>query len=150
MIDIYQSRRKYPYRCTYWKRDTSGVMILAKNEKAQDFLIYLVTEGHKLAGDAFLRRHDPDGPKYLENWQNSASSKLQEYLGRKPTPQEVHGIMELGKILFVCDGAAYSRYAITRDKDTGRYYRNANDRFTRTFIKPDDLAQRKIDIENLF
>lgn len=26
MIDIYQSRRKYPYRCTYWKRDLNGVM----------------------------------------------------------------------------------------------------------------------------
>lgn len=26
MVDIYRSRKSYPYRCLYWKRDVNGIM----------------------------------------------------------------------------------------------------------------------------
>ena len=117
------------------------------NIGAQKLLDFLITDNLQLASTAQL---DKLYNRKMERgqWRDRVIAELYRYSGRIPTREEVNGIMSMGEMMFVCDGGAYSTYAITRDERTGSYYRNGNARFSQTFIPPSDLSRRIIEPKN--
>lgn len=67
--------------------------------------------------------------------------QLQKVYGISPSDEQVAGLMSMCKALQICDSGAYTRHAVTRDKKTGRYYKNGNDRFTESFEQPTNLTK---------
>jgi hypothetical protein len=76
------------------------------------------------------------------------TSKLEEIYGFKPLDEVVKGLMSMCKALQISDSGAYTRYGVTRDKDTGIYYKNANDNFTKSFAPPKDITNERLRFEN--
>ena len=72
------------------------------------------------------------------------SQELKKVLGRELTKDEIRGLIGICKTVLTCDGGAYTRYAVTRDKKGGYYYRNGNDRFTKSFENPADIRNREV------
>ena len=69
---------------------------------------------------------------------------LTRLYGISPTDEQIKGLMGMCVMLQTCDSGAYTRYGITRDKETGVYYRNGNDRFTESFEKPADIGKKRL------
>ena len=81
---------------------------------------------------------------YKNKMLHETKKQLKNILNREPTKEEIRGLISICKILLTCDGGAYSRYAVTRDKKTGMYYKNRNDCFTQSFAQPADIRGREI------
>ncbi len=116
-------------------------------ESAQWLIDFLITENLELASKAHLNKLQNKKPE-IQAWRDRIVEELALHLNRMPTPDEIRGIMCMGEVMFACDGGAYSTYAITRDHDTGDYYRNGNERFSQTFKKPGDIARRIIELKH--
>lgn len=72
------------------------------------------------------------------------TTQLQKIYGIAPSDEQVKGLMSMCKALQICDSGAYTRYGVTRDKKTGKYYKNGNDRFTSSFEEPTNTTKDKL------
>jgi len=88
---------------------------------------------------------------YIKGDKNSEQSlfsylsyQLKKIYGIEPSEDQIKGLVSMCKALQICDSGAYTRYGVTRDKKTGIYYKNANDRFTESFEKPEDITHERL------
>ncbi len=108
------------------------------SESVKNMLIFAIVEGQKYTSQYYIHKRK-DAFKKLEE---RCCEVLAENLKRKPTEAEILGFVKICKIIQNCDSGAYTRYGITRDEKTGKYYRNGNDMFTKSFHIPTDIRKR--------
>ena len=108
------------------------------NEQVKNMLIFAIVEGQKYTSQYYIHKRKDA----LEKLEERCSEVLAENLKRKPTEAEILGFVSICKIIQNCDSGAYTRYGITRDEKTGRYHRNGNDMFTKSFKTPTDVRKR--------
>ena len=108
------------------------------SEPIKNMLIFAIVEGQKYTSKYYIHKQK----EALETLKMRCSEVLTENLKRKPTEAEISGFVSICKIIQNCDSGAYTRYGITRDEKTGRYYRNGNDMFTTSFKTPTDVRRR--------
>ena len=124
------------------------------NPQVQDLILFIISESQDLIANIYLPHLSQKyTPEQMKQYKNSVAAvfqeKLKQALGREPTKDEIKGFIKISKILLTCDGGAYTRYAITRDKKTGIYYRNGNDGFTASYEQPTDIRGREIQFPEL-
>lgn len=66
----------------------------------------------------------------MDNLHTKALQTICDTMGEVPSEEAINGLVECCKAMQTCDSGAYTRFAVTRDKDSGFYYHNGNDRFT--------------------
>ena len=119
-------------------------------DNIKDLVLFTINEGQDIMANIYLPHLRANLTKeQLEEQKKkmvtACQNLLKDALGREPTMGEVFGLISVNKILLTCDGGAYTRYAVTRDSKTGMYYRNGNDRFTKSYKVPDDIRGRSIE-----
>ena len=108
------------------------------NENLKNMLIFAIVEGQKYTSQYYIHKRTDA----LEKLKKRCSEVLAENLKREPTEAEISAFVKICKIIQNCDSGAYTRYGITRDEKTGKYYRNGNDMFTKSFHTPTDIRKR--------
>ena len=121
-------------------RSTELFKALGIPPQIQRLLAFVIGEAQSYTSDYYINNNLDAETKLLHR----CIEVLQETLGRTPTDAEINGLMGVCKIIQNCDSAAYTQYAITRDKESGIYYKNHNPSFEENMEKPTDLARRRV------
>lgn len=100
----------------------------------QELMLFIINESQDYTTDFYVNKN------VVAEYQlkKLCERKLRELFGQS-SESLVDGLVGVCKMLQTCDSGAYTRYAVTRDTDTGVYYWNVNNRFTKGFKTPADM-----------
>jgi len=117
--------------------------------KFHDLIYFVIDESQSYVDKIYIKDYvdaqTPDQMKAIKDRMiNRSKEELRKILGREPTKDEIRGLIGICRTMLTCDGGAYTRYAVTRDKENKFYYRNRNDNFTESFDKPADIRGREV------
>ena len=117
--------------------------------KFHNLIYFIIDESQSYVDKIYIKDFvENESSSQLETYKNMmitrCSQELKKVLGRELTKDEIRGLIGICKTVLTCDGGAYTRYAVTRDKKGGYYYRNGNDRFTKSFENPADIRNREV------
>lgn len=115
------------------------------DEKSAALLMSMIGDGVKLFEQIAIR---DGGQSKIDELKELARQSLGKFTGEPGEIPDalIDGYMAVCKMIFVCDGGAYTSMAITRRKGVGTY-RNAPS-FNRTFAQPLGFGRRGLRIAN--
>jgi hypothetical protein len=104
----------------------------------QELMLFIINGSQDFTTDYYVNKNVV--AEYM--LKQKCNEKLMQCCG-KSGEDMVEGLASICKILQNCDSAAYTRYAVTKDKDTGVYYWNGNNTFTKGFKAPVGMKGQK-------
>lgn len=113
--------------------------------RLQKLLLFVIGESQKFTTDYLVKGNDN---KWGELREKCGEILKEVFPEQEVTSRGKISLQAICEILQTCDSGAYTRMGITRDKKTGKYYFNGNDRFTESFKTPTDPAGRKQRLKN--
>lgn len=103
---------------------------MGMSESLTTLASYIIGAGQSRTTDYYIYK-DKNARKQMKK---DVEEVYRRAFGHAPTEAEVEGVWKLCSILQNCDSASYSRRGTTRDDELG-YFKNANDRFTKPFVR---------------
>lgn len=110
------------------------------DKKFIELVGFVIGRSQKLTTNLFVRGDSSSKEKLIEE----CKTLLVDLFGKAVTENEILALANICVILQTCDSGSYTPYAVTRDKYTDEYYKNANEMFAKPFIIPEDIRQKKL------
>lgn len=113
---------------------------LGIGEKYKKLLGFIVGESQSYTTMFYVRGQMQAGVSLIDE----CKKLLTECFGTEPTKDEVYALAKLCSLMQTCDTASYTKYAITRDQETGVHYYNDNAMFALSLKQPTGFLGRTV------